>query len=142
MSFAEFIKGSKHFAPSYFFDDLVARCIQNCDCIASAFQDVEVNKNTPLELDQFQEVLDQLTVTIRGEADIEKEESLAAGIRLAPIFDILDVRSTGSVSIGQLIAALQCGSPGVALKPSPEDSVGNQWTRFQRSMWHRGVFPI
>jgi Ca2+-binding EF-hand superfamily protein len=105
LSFGEFLKGMKHFAPSCFLDDLASLVTQQGLNVAELFSE---SRCKPLPVRVFAEMLNAA--------------GLSEGIRVQTVFDILDARCIGEVSMGQLVAALQCVPPGSAPKPQSADS--------------------
>mmetsp|Transcript_20351 Transcript_20351/g.37012 ORF Transcript_20351/g.37012 Transcript_20351/m.37012 type:complete len:1034 (+) Transcript_20351:25-3126(+) len=100
----EFLKGIKFFAPSCVLEDLRMHCLQRAQHMTDVFK--EVDRTEQLDRAGFIEVLSEL--------------DLVAGVQVDTIFDLLDVKNDGHVSIGMLIAALKSGGPGSRLR-LPDD---------------------
>mmetsp|Transcript_45095 Transcript_45095/g.107200 ORF Transcript_45095/g.107200 Transcript_45095/m.107200 type:complete len:1048 (-) Transcript_45095:114-3257(-) len=96
----EFLKGIKFFAPSCVLEDLRMQCLQRAPYITDVFK--EVDRTEQLDRVGFTQTLAEL--------------DLLAGVSIDSIFDLLDVRNDGQVSIGMLIAALKSGGPGSRLR--------------------------
>jgi len=103
----EFSEGVRHFAPSCVLEDLRLQCLQRCDHIVDVFANVTVDRGALLDIDAFVRLLSSL--------------DLASGVQLEAVFDLIDVRNDGLVSLGRLVAALQSGGPGSNVRlPSRE----------------------
>mmetsp|Transcript_57386 Transcript_57386/g.134568 ORF Transcript_57386/g.134568 Transcript_57386/m.134568 type:complete len:1037 (+) Transcript_57386:101-3211(+) len=100
----EFLKGIKFFAPSCVLEDLRMHCLQRAPYITDVFKEVDRTQ----QLDRF------------GFIEVLSELDLLAGVQVDTIFDLLDVKNDGHVSIGMLIAALKSGGPGSRLR-LPDD---------------------
>jgi Ca2+-binding EF-hand superfamily protein len=109
LTVVQFVKGTLMFAPSWAFEDLRLQCLARNHEVAEIFADVEVSTTLALDLEAFSEIL--------------KELGLAEGVDVLAIFDMLDVMHDGQTTLGKLVAALQAGGPGTAIRLSDDDVV-------------------
>jgi len=100
------LKGTRLFAPSSVIEDLRLQCLLRHRWVYEAFVDLDVDRSTPLTLDEFTEMLSKLR--------------LLDWIDVEAIFDLLDVSNEGSATLGNLVAALQAGGPGSSVKLQEE----------------------
>jgi Ca2+-binding EF-hand superfamily protein len=108
LTVAEFVKGTLQFAPSWAFEDLHLACSYRNKYIFETFLDAEVERREQLDLPAFTQLLEDF--------------DLDTDLKIPIIFDILDLQHEGYVTLGLLIAALQAGGPGTAVKLSEEET--------------------
>lgn len=103
----EFVHGIRHFTPSCVLEDLRLICILRHEHISDTFVRVQVDRTMPMDLEAFSQLLESL--------------GLAQGVQVQAIFDLIDTRNEGVVTLGKLVAALQSGGAGCAVRlPSEE----------------------
>lgn len=109
LTLREFFRGIEIFAPSSLLEGMQLLILrrQKNGVASDAFKQIRIGRNEPMDLNAFRTLLE--------------ENNLIKGVKVAPLFDLLDVRSDGCVTLGELIAALQCVQSGTAVKLSPEE---------------------
>eukprot|EP00928_Gymnodinium_smaydae_P031686 TRINITY_DN23177_c0_g1_i1.p1 TRINITY_DN23177_c0_g1~~TRINITY_DN23177_c0_g1_i1.p1 ORF type:complete len:1057 (+),score=222.75 TRINITY_DN23177_c0_g1_i1:357-3527(+) len=97
----EFLNGIIHFAPSVVLEDVRLAALQKHMRIEDAFDNGSSggDRAAPLDFQTFRKLLEDASL-------------LGGGVRVQAIFDLLDVKNDGTVSMGRLLAAMQTGAPG------------------------------
>mmetsp|Transcript_33006 Transcript_33006/g.60841 ORF Transcript_33006/g.60841 Transcript_33006/m.60841 type:complete len:1006 (+) Transcript_33006:78-3095(+) len=98
LTFAEYLKATKQLAPSCAFENLRLLCLKRSVQICESFAPVATKRSENLSFEDFSEMLVEL--------------DLASDVNLKGIFDVLDIKHEGVMTISRLIAALQAGGPG------------------------------
>eukprot|EP00929_Paragymnodinium_shiwhaense_P100754 TRINITY_DN6331_c0_g1_i1.p1 TRINITY_DN6331_c0_g1~~TRINITY_DN6331_c0_g1_i1.p1 ORF type:complete len:374 (+),score=67.16 TRINITY_DN6331_c0_g1_i1:269-1390(+) len=99
-------QGIRHFAPSCVLEDLRLACLQRRPSIVECFEDIPLEHGQPLDYAAFEAMLQEL--------------GLAEGVEVHAVFDLLDIKIDGTVTVGRLVAALQSSGPG-ALPKLPDE---------------------
>lgn len=109
LTLREFFRGIEVFAPSCLLEGIQLQILrrQKNGLPSDAFKQVPFGRNERLDLVAFRTFLE--------------DHKLIKGVKVGPLFDLVDVRSDGGVTLGELIAALQCVQPGTMVKLSPEE---------------------
>lgn len=107
LSLQEFLKGTRQLAPSCVFEDLRIQCLHRHPQICETFAEVNRRRSSPINFEVFSATLNDLKVT--------------QDVNLKVIFDVLDIKSEGVVTLGRLIAALQAGGPGRKARLTQEE---------------------
>jgi len=97
----EFVRGVRLFAPSVYLEDLRMLCLQTGMSTSEVFRrgmPEKVRLNEPLDHKTFQKILTEM--------------NLAIGVQIQHVFDLLDVKNSGQVTLSELVAALQSSGPG------------------------------
>jgi len=103
----ELLRCVRHFAPSTVLEELRLACFRTHTHISDAFDQAPCDKAQHLDFEAFRKVLGDM--------------HFPPSISFRMIFDLLDFRMEGAVSIGRLVAALKCGSPGSWPRLPPEE---------------------
>lgn len=98
LTFGEFLKATRQLAPSCAFENLRLLCLNNSAYICESFAPWAAKRSEKMSFQVFSEMLGDL--------------NLASDVESKVIFDVLDVKNEGVVTISRLIAALQAGGPG------------------------------
>jgi Ca2+-binding EF-hand superfamily protein len=133
----EFFKGIRLFAPSVMLEGVRLQVLQtswqngctSADTLCSAAPNQD--RRAPLDRDGFKRALQRLQV----QCD-ESQTDL--------IFDFLDVRDTGSISMGEMIAALQNISPGSVkqLETGVLEERAEQSIKLEMAPFHKTVTDL
>lgn len=109
LTLREFFRGIEVFAPSCLLEGIQLQILrrQKNGTPSDAFNQVPISRTARMDLNAFKTFLE--------------DHKLIKGVKVGPLFDLLDVRSDGGVTLGELIAALQCVQPGTMVKLSPEE---------------------
>lgn len=122
----EFVRGIRLFAPSCIFEDLRLKCLRQHNRVADAF--------TSIPRERREAVLDAAALR-----EILEELNLATGIKVEAVVDLVEAHRDGGVTVSELTAALQCASPGVQVRLSPDqrDARARQQVRWQMAPFHK-----
>lgn len=96
LTLSEFFRGIRLFAPSCALEGVRLQLLRNHDRVADAFRGVR-HRRAPVTLPELAELLSAAGAEVKD---------------LDTIFDIIDVRSTGVVTVTEVIAALQGSQSG------------------------------
>jgi len=127
----DFVKGVRLFAPSCALEDLRLRCLRYHATVADTFSDHPPElQDLVLDIAGFQELLEAL--------------DLASGIDVLAVFDIVESRREGGVSVSEIVSALQSAMPGVHLPLPPEqrDARARHHIRCQMAPFHRSATEL
>lgn len=122
VSFEEFTRAIRLFAPSCALEDMRLRCLQKATSISKAFQKVK-NKQVLLDRCAFERLVQDLDYD--------------AGVDLHSVYDIVEQRVNGGLTVGELVAALKCSVTGtqVPLKDEEVEAKAKELVR-----WHMAPF--
>lgn len=93
----EFFRGVRLFAPSCALESIWLQVTQKYRSIPEAFRSCGVEWRAPLDQEAFTKVLKNIKLKC---------------IDVRFLFDLLDVRTCGTITISEVVAALQCCQPG------------------------------
>lgn len=105
----EFLRGTRLFAPSCVIEDLRLQCLYRHSRVYESFMEVDLDRSAPVNLKEFKQLLSKM-----------KLDDCIDSRQVSAIFDMLDVKNEGLVSLGNLVAALQAGGPGSSVKLQEE----------------------
>jgi len=123
----EFVQGVQIFAPSCVLEDLRMQILKHCPRIIDVFSGIDIDSQMVLDVSMLREMLE--------------EAQLGEGINIASVFDLVESRKDGGVSIAELIAALQSAAPGMQVPKSFEEcnQQAKQEVRAQMAPFHKSV---
>jgi Ca2+-binding EF-hand superfamily protein len=124
LTFWQFFNCLRIFAPSFALDGLRLELLQRHSSVADAFARLE-NKRAAIDKDSFVKLM---------------EKSGATSQSMDLVFDILDVRNSGTVVISEVSAALRCLEPGVVrdwVEPSKREAMAEQSVRQELAPLHK-----
>ncbi|CAE8600128.1 unnamed protein product [Polarella glacialis] len=147
VSVREFMKSLHHFAPSCALEDLRQRCFQVHSKVSDAFEKSTEDYAKLLDQEAFAKqliILGLYDVPLATRGDVSEISAFNPGVKVAGIFDFLDVTNSGQASLGRLIAALNgCGAgSSVRLNPEELNLRAKQDVRGDMAPMHRLIFDI
>jgi len=135
LTLAEFFKGVRLFAPSVMLEGIRLQLIQNscsiADSLCSVVPDLAKDRRARLDRCAFASVLSKLQV--------QCEES-----HIDLIFEFLDVRDVGSITLGEMIAALQNIDPGSRkqVDPGVREERAEHFIKSEMAPFHKTVTDL
>jgi len=127
----EFVRGIGLFAPACSLEDLRQQCLKHhvreADAFATLSQETRLQPLCPENLGKELQRLD-----------------LSSGLDIRALVDIIEPSGFSKVTIGELIAALQCSSPGIQLRlPTPQlDAKVRQQVRWTMAPFHKSAAEL
>lgn len=131
MSIFEFIRGIRLFAPSCVLSDLRLLLVSCHGSVMNAFASLtHAMRSEPLQVEELQKVLKRLGVS--------------EFVDVPMVFDIVEPRKDGGLSINELVTALEsvaCGTTKL-LSPQLRDHQAHQEVRWQLAPFHKNASEL
>lgn len=101
-----FLRGIRLFAPSCALENLRLVCLRQHRCVADAFAHLPAEKrDTPMDKKSLKTTLEKLNLT--------------EGVNVEAVYDLVEPRQQGGLSINELIIAVESANPGEHVRSDP-----------------------